>query len=50
MTRYERKYTKEQVSVIVRDRVKRLNERIAELELENAILRSQKEESEATDE
>lgn len=50
MTRYERKYTKEQVSVIVRDRVKRLNERIAELELENAILRSQKEEPKATDE
>lgn len=50
MTRYERKYTKEQVSVIVRNRVKRLNERIAELEIENEILRSEIEEYEATDE
>lgn len=35
----ERLYTKEDVSTIVRDRVKGLNERIEQLELENAILR-----------
>lgn len=36
----ERTFTPEQVSRIVSDRVNRLNERIAALEVENAILRS----------
>jgi len=36
----ERLYSKEEVSLIVSDRVKRLNERIEELELELAILRA----------
>lgn len=36
----ERLYTKEEVSLIVSNRVKRLNERIEELELELAILRA----------
>ena len=39
----ERLYSKEEVSFIVRDRVKRLNKRIEELELENSILRTEKE-------
>ena len=39
----ERLYTKEEVSLIVRDRVKRLNKRIDALELENSILRTEKE-------
>ena len=36
----ERLYTKEEVSLIVRDRVKRLNKRIDALELELSILRA----------
>lgn len=46
----ERKFSREEVSEIVRRRVNKLNERIAELELENEILRSELEEYEATDE
>lgn len=42
----ERLYTKEEVSFIVRDRVKQLNKRIDALELENSILRTEKEMSE----
>lgn len=39
----ERLYTKQEVSLIVRDRVKRLNKRVEALELELSILRAEKE-------
>lgn len=39
----ERLYSKREVSLIVQDRVKRLNERIEALELELSILRAEKE-------